>query len=56
MGPGLSWPNLIAAADNNLPGGTTLDPHARLLLLLPAFGDVSAPQEAVELKPSHMIG
>ncbi|MFG2951800.1 hypothetical protein [Streptomyces adustus] len=48
MGPGLSWPDLLAAADNGLPGGTTTDPHARLLLLLPAFGDAAAPQEAVD--------
>jgi hypothetical protein len=47
MGPGLSWPDLVAAADNGLPGGTTTDPHARLLLLLPAFGDWAAPKEAV---------
>lgn len=46
MGPGLSWPNLIAAADNGLPGGTITDPHTRLLLLLPAFGDAGAPRDA----------
>lgn len=45
MGPGLSWPDLVAAADNGLPGGTTTDPHARLLLLLPAFGDADIPQQ-----------
>ncbi len=48
MGPGLSWPDLIAAADNGLPGGTVADPHARLLLLLPVFGDTAAPPEAVD--------
>lgn len=49
MGPGLSWPDLVAAADNGLPGGTTMDPHARLLLLLPAFGDgVAGSPEAVD--------
>ncbi|WP_317440656.1 hypothetical protein [Streptomyces collinus] len=47
MGPGLSWPELIAAADNALPGGSTTDPHARLLLLLPAFGDDEVPDDAV---------
>lgn len=47
MGPGLSWPELLAAADNALPGGSTIDPHARLLLLLPAFGDDEVPGEAV---------
>ncbi|WP_229818399.1 hypothetical protein [Streptomyces chromofuscus] len=48
MGPGLSWPELTAAADNGLPGGSTTDPHARLLLLLPAFGDDSLPDDAVD--------
>ncbi|MFE3186044.1 hypothetical protein ACFXKR_35025 [Streptomyces violascens] len=47
MGPGLSWPELVAAAANALPGGSTTDPHARLLLLLPAFGDDAAPEDAV---------
>jgi hypothetical protein len=46
MGPGLSWPDLITAADNGLPGGTT-DPHTRLLLLLPALGDDGLPPDAV---------
>ncbi|MFE5485204.1 hypothetical protein [Streptomyces sp. NPDC056527] len=45
MGPGLSWPELVAAADNGLPGGSTTDPHARLLLLMPAFGDDAALDE-----------
>jgi hypothetical protein len=48
MGPGLSWAELTAAADNGLPGGSTIDPHARLLLLLPAFGDDAVPVEAVD--------
>ncbi|MGI5499457.1 hypothetical protein [Lentzea sp. CA-135723] len=47
MGPGLSWPELVGAADNALPGGSTSDPHARLLLLLPAFGDEDVPGDAV---------
>ncbi|MDU0258480.1 hypothetical protein RVN83_36790 [Streptomyces sp. PU10] len=46
MGPGLSWPELVAAAGNALPGGTTTDPHARLLLLLPALGDDAPPNDA----------
>ncbi|MET7814706.1 hypothetical protein ABZT26_28135 [Streptomyces sp. NPDC005395] len=46
MGPGLSWPELVAAADNALPGGTTTAPHARLLLLLPALGDDAPPNDA----------
>lgn len=48
MGPGLSWPELVAAADNTLPGGSTTDPHARLLLLLPAFGDDDIPHDATD--------
>ncbi|MFJ7268278.1 hypothetical protein ACIQV3_16810 [Streptomyces sp. NPDC099050] len=48
MGPGLSWPELVAAADNALPGGSTTDPHARLLLLLPALGDDELPDDAVD--------
>ncbi|MEU6892182.1 hypothetical protein ABZ934_10345 [Streptomyces sp. NPDC046557] len=47
MGPALSWPELVAAADNALPGGSTTDPHARLLLLLPALGDDVLPDDAV---------
>ncbi|MGV9629120.1 hypothetical protein [Streptomyces sp. NPDC003487] len=46
MGPGLSWLELVAAADNALPGGTATDPHSRLLLLLPAFGDDAVPDDA----------
>ncbi|WP_241741123.1 hypothetical protein [Streptomyces sp. L2] len=46
MGPGLSWPELTAAADNGLTGGSTTDPHSRLLLLLPAFGDAALPAGA----------
>ncbi|MFI0408925.1 hypothetical protein [Actinomadura sp. 3N508] len=38
MGPALSWPELTAA-DGSLPGGSTSDPDARLLLLLPCLGD-----------------
>jgi hypothetical protein len=48
MGPGLSWAELTAAADNQLPGGSTVDPDARLLLLLPAFGDDNLPDGAVD--------
>ncbi|MEU5894171.1 hypothetical protein ABZ835_46425 [Streptomyces sp. NPDC047461] len=47
MGPGLSWSELEAAAGNALPGGSTTDAHARLLLLLPAFGDDAVPDDAV---------
>lgn len=48
MRPGLSWPELTAAADNGLPGGSTTDAHNRLLLLLPALGDDAVPDEAVD--------
>ncbi|MCY0943698.1 hypothetical protein [Streptomyces antarcticus] len=48
MGPALSWPELVAVADNALPGGSTTDPHARLLLLLPTLGDDELPGDAVE--------
>ncbi|GLW67817.1 hypothetical protein Kpho02_01160 [Kitasatospora phosalacinea] len=47
-GPGLCWDELVAAADNGLPGGSTADPHARLLLLLPAFGEAEAPAGAAD--------
>ncbi|MEV0324678.1 hypothetical protein ACIBKX_14820 [Streptomyces sp. NPDC050658] len=43
MGPGLSWSELAAAASPGPPGGSPLDAHARLLLLLPALGDDTVP-------------
>jgi hypothetical protein len=46
-GPGLRWRELEAAAFNTLPGGSTRDPHARLLLLLPALGDDQIDRTAV---------
>lgn len=48
MGPGLSWPELRAAADNGLAGGSATDPDSRLLLLLPALGDMTVPGVATE--------
>ncbi|MGT2525847.1 hypothetical protein ACU4GG_00470 [Streptomyces nojiriensis] len=48
MGPGQSCAELTAIADNNLPGGSTTDPHSRLLLPLPAFGDAAVPDDAVD--------
>ncbi|MEV0690932.1 hypothetical protein [Streptomyces sp. NPDC050388] len=45
MGPALSWPELLTAADNGLPGGSTTDPDARLMLLLPALGDDDVPDD-----------
>jgi hypothetical protein len=47
-GPGLSWAELVAAADNARSGGTTSDLHDRLLLLLPALGDDAVPECAVD--------
>lgn len=47
MGPGLSWMELVAAADSAPPGGTAPDAHAHLLLLLPALGDNTVPEQAV---------
>lgn len=48
-GPGLSWLELEAAAFNALPRGSTQDPHARLLLLLPALGDDQVDATAVQI-------
>ncbi|MBR7832067.1 hypothetical protein KDL01_02285 [Actinospica durhamensis] len=47
-GPGLRWHELEATAFNALPGGSTQDPHARLLLLLPALGDDLLDKTAVD--------
>ncbi|MCX5410156.1 hypothetical protein OHA37_00015 [Streptomyces sp. NBC_00335] len=46
MGPALSWTELLYAADNQLPGGSSADPDSRLLLLLPALGDDRTPESA----------
>ncbi|GGW50094.1 hypothetical protein [Streptomyces xantholiticus] len=54
MGPGLSWAEPTAAADNGLPGDSTTDPHARLLFLLPAFGDDAVPEDAVDRLTASM--
>lgn len=46
MRPGLSWPELGTTADfSGAPYGV-VEPNARLLLLLPAFGDRDLPPEA----------
>jgi hypothetical protein len=49
-GPGLSWPDLLAAAEATpvapVDAAGVCDPDQRLLLLLPAFGDADTPVEA----------
>ncbi|SBV24598.1 hypothetical protein GA0070620_0019 [Micromonospora krabiensis] len=45
-GPGLSWPELVVVADQ---GAATLDWAQRLLLVLPALGDIDLPAEAAEI-------
>ncbi|MEU1176624.1 hypothetical protein ABZ464_03065 [Streptomyces sp. NPDC005820] len=55
MGPGLSWPELVAVADAPSADAAGADSHARLLLLLPAFGDDAIPAEAVE-RPARALG
>lgn len=47
MGPGLSWPELSAAAANGMPGDSAADPRVRLLLLMPAMGDDAVPDSAL---------
>lgn len=45
MRPGLSWPDLVTAADfSGAPYGV-VEPDARLLLLLPVLGDQELPAE-----------
>lgn len=47
--PGLSWPELVAAATwSGAPYGV-VEPDPRLLLLLPAFGDADLPAEATAM-------
>ncbi|MBU2664178.1 hypothetical protein KOI35_11805 [Actinoplanes bogorensis] len=49
-GPGLAWRELVHIArtpDRSSPG--VHDPHARLLLLLPALGDRDTPADAVDV-------
>ncbi|MFI6061649.1 hypothetical protein [Streptomyces sp. NPDC051286] len=45
MGPGLSWSELEASADQISTSGVA-DPNARLLLLFPMLGDVDVPEAA----------
>jgi hypothetical protein len=45
-GPGLSWSDLLAVADEAPGDGAGVrDPDLRLLLLLPAYGDAATPVE-----------
>ncbi|MCZ7423846.1 hypothetical protein O7605_30505 [Verrucosispora sp. WMMA2121] len=44
--PGMSWPELVAAANLSGDPHGIVEPHARLLLLLPAFGDADLPADA----------
>jgi hypothetical protein len=44
--PGLSWPELVTAANWSKGPYGIVDPSARLLLLLPAYGDADMPPEA----------
>jgi len=48
-GPGLSWPELFAAANFSAAPFGVVEAPARLLLLLPALGDVDLPDEATDL-------
>lgn len=55
-GPGLAWRELVHIArtpDQEAPG--IQDPHARLLLLLPALGDRDTPEEAVDLVAGALL-
>lgn len=49
IGPGLSWPELVAIANQPPASGdnTLLDAAGRLLILLPALGDAGLPVAAV---------
>ncbi|MFF3350214.1 hypothetical protein [Streptomyces sp. NPDC002779] len=47
IGPGLCWAELAALLDAPGDGEGVIDPHVRLLLLLPVLGDANIPAEAV---------
>ncbi|QLQ36765.1 hypothetical protein [Micromonospora robiginosa] len=47
--PGLSWPELTGAANPSSASDGVVDPSARLLLLLPTFGDADVPPEATAM-------
>ena len=45
LGPGMAWPELLAVARQSVSEGV-VDTDARLLLLFPALGDASLPDDA----------
>ncbi|GAA2993473.1 hypothetical protein GCM10020229_02420 [Kitasatospora albolonga] len=55
-GPGLSWPELLHAARHPGEGPGVTDPHARLLLLLPALGDAELPPDAATTVAEALTG
>lgn len=54
-GPGLCWPELAAILPAPAGAVGVTDPHARLLLLLPALGDSAPPAEAVDAVVEALI-
>ncbi|MEU6589522.1 hypothetical protein ABZ923_09850 [Streptomyces sp. NPDC046881] len=55
IGPGLCWAELAALLHAPGDGEGVTDPHARLLLLLPALGDTDVPAEAVTLVQEALV-
>ncbi|MGW6316595.1 hypothetical protein [Streptomyces sp. NPDC055099] len=49
IGPGLCWPELAALLTAPAEADGVLDPHARLLLLLPVLGDAEALPEVLAM-------
>ncbi|MFB8201238.1 hypothetical protein [Kitasatospora purpeofusca] len=54
-GPGPCWPELAAILPAPAGAAGLTDPHARLLLLLPALGDSAPPAEAVDAAVEALI-
>lgn len=52
-GPGLSWAELEAVALNGVPGGSTDDQHARLLLMLPCAGRLLGHRLDLRIRRGH---
>ncbi len=46
--PGLSWADLTEVGRNSIAGGSSSDPHERLLLLLPALAHGELPETAAD--------